>query len=60
MLYLRTIITKLLDHQKRKFLKIIPSSAKLRLAIRSKNKFVYPENLFQKFNKYLEIEATNV
>ena len=35
-------------------------SAKLRLAIRSKNKFVYPENLFQKFNKYLQIEAINV
>ena len=35
-------------------------SAKLRFAIRSKNKFSNPANLFQKFNKYLEIEAINV
>ena len=35
-------------------------SAKLRFAIRSKNKFSNPVNLFQKFNKYLEIEAINV
>ena len=35
-------------------------SAKLRFAVRSKNKFVYPENLVKKFNKYLDIEATNV
>ena len=35
-------------------------SAKLRFAIRSKNKFINPANLFQKFNKYLEIEAINV
>ena len=35
-------------------------SAKLRYATRSKNKFVYPSNLVQTFNTYLEIEATNV
>ena len=35
-------------------------SAKLRFAIRSKNKFVFPKDIFQKFNKYLEIEAFNV
>ena len=35
-------------------------SAKLRFAIRSNNKFVFPQGLSQKFNKYLEIEATNV
>ena len=35
-------------------------SAKLRFAIRSKNKFIFPDNLIQKFNKYLEIEAINV
>ena len=34
-------------------------SAKLRFAIRSKNKFVYPINLIQKFNKYLKIEEIN-
>ncbi len=35
-------------------------SAKLRFAIRSRNKFTYPSSLLKKFNKYLEIEATNV
>ena len=35
-------------------------SAKLRFAIRSKNKFVYPSNFIQKFNKYLNIEAISV
>ena len=35
-------------------------SAKLRFAIRSKNKFFYPISLFQKFSKYLDIEAINV
>ena len=34
-------------------------SAKLRFATRSKNKFVYPANLFSKFNKYIDIEAHN-
>jgi 16S rRNA (cytosine1402-N4)-methyltransferase len=35
-------------------------SAKLRFAIRSKNKFQYPKDLAEKFKKYLELEATNV
>ena len=35
-------------------------SAKLRYAIRSENKFIYPNNIYQKFNKYLEIEEINV
>ncbi len=35
-------------------------SAKLRFAIRSKNKFIYPENLFQKFSQYLNLEEFNV
>ena len=34
-------------------------SAKLRFATRSKNKFIYPANLFLKFNKYLNTEAHN-
>jgi len=35
-------------------------SAKLRFAIRSKKEFRHPSNLFQKFEKYLNIEAKNV
>ena len=35
-------------------------SAKLRFATRSKNKFVYPKNFIKKFQKYLDLEATNV
>ncbi len=35
-------------------------SAKLRYATRSKNEFIFPKNLFQKFNKYLDVEAINV
>ena len=35
-------------------------SAKLRFAIRSNNKFIYPKILEEKFKKYLDIEATNV
>jgi 16S rRNA (cytosine1402-N4)-methyltransferase len=35
-------------------------SAKLRYAIRSKNKFYYPRELTEKFKKYLDLEATNV
>ena len=35
-------------------------SAKLRFAVRSKNNFFYPKIFFQKFNKYLRIEAYNV
>ena len=35
-------------------------SAKLRYAIRSKNKFAYPHDLLEKFKKYLDLEAINV
>ena len=35
-------------------------SAKLRFAIRSNNKFNYPENLLKKFKIYLDLEAINV
>ena len=35
-------------------------SAKLRYAIRSNNKFIYPSNFFEKFNKYLTVETINV
>jgi len=35
-------------------------SAKLRFAIRSKNKFSHPYELINKFKKYLDLEATNV
>ena len=35
-------------------------SAKLRFAVRSKNKFQQPEELIKKFKKFLDIEAINV
>ncbi len=35
-------------------------SAKLRFAIRNKNKFEFPKNLIKKFKKYLDLEAINV
>ncbi len=35
-------------------------SAKLRFAIRSKNKFEYPDQLKKKFKRYLDLEAINV
>ena len=35
-------------------------SAKLRFAIRSKDKFKYPVDLANKFKKYLDLEAINV
>ena len=35
-------------------------SAKLRFAIRNKNKFLYPKDLIKKFKKYLDLEAINV
>tara|TARA_B100000963_G_scaffold225804_1_gene196990 strand:- start:24858 stop:25865 length:1008 start_codon:yes stop_codon:yes gene_type:complete len=34
-------------------------SAKLRFATRSKNEFIYPTSLIQKFSKYLDLEAIN-
>ena len=35
-------------------------SAKLRFAIRNKNKFKYPTDLINKFKKYLDLEEANV
>ena len=35
-------------------------SAKLRYAVRSKNKFAYPHDLLEKFKKYLDLEAISV
>ncbi len=35
-------------------------SAKLRFAIRGKRKFVFPNNLIEKFKKYLDLEDINV
>ena len=35
-------------------------SAKLRFAIRSKNEFFFPSNIFEKFEKYLNLETINV
>ena len=35
-------------------------SAKLRFAIRSKNKFEYPKDFIKKFKRYLDLEAINV
>ena len=35
-------------------------SAKLRFATRSNNKFEYPQNIIKKFQKYLDLEATDV
>ena len=35
-------------------------SAKLRFAIRSKNKFEQPEGMLKKFKKLLDLEAINV
>ena len=35
-------------------------SAKLRYATRSKNKFIYPKELVNKFKKYLDLEQTHV
>ena len=51
---------KLLRPSKQEIIKNSRSrSAKLRFAIRSKNKFEYPLNLKKKFKKYLDIEAIN-
>ena len=34
-------------------------SAKMRFAIRSKNQFLFPQNLFKKFSNYLDIEGVD-
>ncbi len=46
---------------KKEIIKNPPSrSAKLRYATRSNDKFFYPDDLFNKFKKYLDLEATHV
>tara|TARA_E500000178_G_scaffold229490_1_gene226099 strand:- start:353 stop:1363 length:1011 start_codon:yes stop_codon:yes gene_type:complete len=35
-------------------------SAKLRFAVRSRNKFVYPDNFLKKFKNFLDLESINV
>ena len=61
--------TNLFDEYKNKVLRpsnqelaknVRSRSAKLRIAVRSKNKFEYPESLIKKFKIYLDIEAINV
>ncbi len=52
---------KVITPSKQEILKNNPSrSAKLRFATRSKNKFILPNDIFNKFYKYLKIEAINV
>ena len=52
---------KVITPSKQEILKNNPSrSAKLRFATRSKNKFILPNDIFDKFYKYLKIEAINV
>ena len=54
-------INKIIKPSKEEIRNNNPSrSAKLRFAVRSKNNFFYPKIFFQKFNKYLRIEAYNV
>ncbi len=53
-------INKTIKPSKKEILKNNSSrSAKLRFATRSKNKFIFPDKLIQKFIKYLNIEAIN-
>ena len=59
-LYLMNIRTKYYYLQKRSKSKLQIQICKLRFAIRSKNKFEYPEELIKRFKKYLDLEATNV
>ena len=52
---------KVIKPSSKEVIKNLPSrSAKLRFATRNKNKFIYPESLINKFQRYLEIEAFNV
>ena len=54
-------VNKIIKPSKKELIINKPSrSAKLRFAVRSKNEFFYPNDLIQKFNKYLDIEATHV
>ena len=52
---------RILKPSKLEIIKNPPSrSAKLRYAIRSKNKFIYPSGLLNKFKKYLDLENLHV
>ncbi len=52
---------QILKPTKKEIIKNPPSrSAKLRYATRSNDKFFYPDDLFNKFKKYLDLEATHV
>ena len=52
---------KIFKPSKLEIIKNPPSrSAKLRYATRSKNKFIYPVELVNKFKKYLDLERSNV
>ena len=52
---------KVIRPSKKEIKKNNPSrSAKLRYAIRSKNEFIFPNNLIKKFSRYLDIEAIYV
>ena len=53
--------SKVIKPSKSEIKKNNPSrSAKLRYATRSDKKFIFPNDLIKKFNKYLDIEAINV
>ena len=54
------IIKSLSQSKKEIDLNYSSRSAKLRFAIRNENKFIIPKKLFEKFNKYLDLEAINV
>ena len=52
---------KVIKPTKNEIIKNNPSrSAKLRFAIRSNKKFIFPENVLVKFDEYLNVEAINV
>ena len=59
--YLKNIIEKVFKPSSNEVsINYASRSAKLRFAIRSKNNFIKPTDLFKKFRKFLEIEAINV
>ena len=56
-----SVLSSLLNLDEAEIFKNPPSrSAKLRFAIRGKKKFVFPNNLIEKFKKYLDLEDINV
>ena len=61
LIFFEKYINKVIKPSESELIKNNPSrSAKLRYAIRNKSEFSYPKNFFQKFYKYLNLEATNV